>query len=951
VTTDAVAARFDALRARNADALRLAELCAFAVRLEPALLRTVRQRFLPGTGPAAELDLWHSALVQARGAGAALVEPEALARLRDTLAADPQRRAVYEATLGCFDGGSAAAMQRFEIELNALPVLDAAVADAAIDQRFGTLLAALREGDAEALGAARWVLQAAPRWHPRVRATGSAWAALLAASALLEGRRLAGDTPPPALGGALLAQALPPILSKRRIGVVLETNRLVFLAPADGLSTVEVPNTAPALLLLEQGSLPVRVVEARAGTEIALVESAGELVLRSLTGEGWRVETVAVEDSGTVAEPPVTQQASAPVPARRSFAPDEPRRVWVLVGNRRQDLFDVLARGLAELGYEPAMPEAFWGERGARPAVEQALRQARFVVVHLGLPVVWAENLMAARDDRIVVPIADDDPGPVWWPRLASMAGVAPRVRFDGPEDLARRLEREIVGAAEALRERLRTAASPRRLTVYLSSTHADLQEHREAVSRELAAADHEVFAPETGSEREGLFAPDDIARCDAVVCLVGWRYGYVPPDRESNPEGLSVVELEWREAVRVGVPVLAFLAGAEAMPPSSNDHVTGDGRKGERIEAFRARLTQRHVVASFDNLEQLRREVLRAVADLPDPLPERPVPWLDTDLSRNRAIEAALRWAREAGPPRLREALGRAVSAPDAVQVYHTRGPAMLSVSEGGVSDLEADQRLKRHEMSNHVFADVLGGATLRWPVLWFLSPDNEPGMRLETVEAPAAVIALGPGYSLLEAALALDAALARQGVELVRSWFLKMLREQPGADTGVMARFTAFVTLPSAVRRLLESRGPSIVGRHVMLVHDGSVRAPELDPDAVAQMLGLPPGDYGVLRADARRSFQFRRGDRDDDDFALPQDLGRRLAVEEGLRALIFRVWFGRENFARIAPDGFAGVETVLAMVPAEDAKELAAAPAWRDFERLEIAAADGLESHGAS
>ena len=57
-------------------------------------------------------------------------------------------------------------------------------------ERLAPLLAALRQGGAAPQRVARWLLQAAPRWHPRVRDTAAAWSALLASSALLEGRRL-----------------------------------------------------------------------------------------------------------------------------------------------------------------------------------------------------------------------------------------------------------------------------------------------------------------------------------------------------------------------------------------------------------------------------------------------------------------------------------------------------------------------------------------------------------------------------------------------------------------------------------------------------------------------------------------------------------------------------------------------------------------------------------------
>lgn len=286
---DPVDARIDQLHARNAGAARLAELSSLAVRLEPHLLRALRRRFLPSSDPSAELDLWHSTLVQSRGANAAMLDVDVQARLRDVLANDPQRHAAYELTLQCF--GDHPALQRFELGLNALPVLDAEVSEDAIERHFEPLLSALREGGEAARRVAVWTVQAAPRWHPRVRSTAAAWASTIAASAILDGRRVISDALPKGLNPVKLAQGLPPSLAAtRKVGVALTRRKLRFLPPEkSGAATIDGPAMSPALMLLEVEGQPARVIDAQPGAEFDL-PGVDRVTLRGLLGDAWRIE-------------------------------------------------------------------------------------------------------------------------------------------------------------------------------------------------------------------------------------------------------------------------------------------------------------------------------------------------------------------------------------------------------------------------------------------------------------------------------------------------------------------------------------------------------------------------------------------------------------------------------------------------------------------------------------
>ena len=285
---DAARQRIEQLHQRNPLALRLAELSCLAVRVEPTLLRELRHRFIPRADPSAELDLWFSPLVQTRSTTALVYDLEVLARLRDALAGDERRVEVYQATLDHFAGHPE--RTRLEITLNAQPVLDRQVDDAALEHWLAPLLADLRGGGSSALQAARWVLQAAPRWHPRVRATGSAWAAVMASSALLGGRRLVAGAAPRDADPARLAAALAEgSIGRRPLGVAMTRRRLRLLPAGEGTSGIEVAATSPAMLVVEIDGQPPQVVPGEPGTELPLPD-VRSVVLRNLLGGRWRVE-------------------------------------------------------------------------------------------------------------------------------------------------------------------------------------------------------------------------------------------------------------------------------------------------------------------------------------------------------------------------------------------------------------------------------------------------------------------------------------------------------------------------------------------------------------------------------------------------------------------------------------------------------------------------------------
>lgn len=151
--------------------------------------------------------------------------------------------------------------------------------------------------------------------------------------------------------------------------------------------------------------------------------------------------------------------------------------------------------------------------------------------------------------------------------------------------------------------------------SAYLSSTYQDLKAHRDAVYGVLTKMKFRVVAMEDYVARDNRMVEQvlqDVAACDIYVGVFAWRYGHIPAD--GNPEGLSVTELEYREAEEKRKPRLLFLLDASApWPPTFMDSSTGENDRGARIERLREELSQR-MYSPFTNAGDLAVAAAAAV-------------------------------------------------------------------------------------------------------------------------------------------------------------------------------------------------------------------------------------------------------------------------------------------------------------------------------------------------
>jgi tetratricopeptide (TPR) repeat protein len=123
-----------------------------------------------------------------------------------------------------------------------------------------------------------------------------------------------------------------------------------------------------------------------------------------------------------------------------------------------------------------------------------------------------------------------------------------------------------------------------------VSSTFTDLEAHRREV---IEAIQRFGFYPNV-MEYSGARTDADVIDASlrmvresaAYVCVIGHKYGQTPVDAVRNPKGLSITELEFNEARRLGKPIVLFLM-AEDHPGKKADFES-DTKKLKKLEAFR---------------------------------------------------------------------------------------------------------------------------------------------------------------------------------------------------------------------------------------------------------------------------------------------------------------------------------------------------------------------------
>lgn len=154
-------------------------------------------------------------------------------------------------------------------------------------------------------------------------------------------------------------------------------------------------------------------------------------------------------------------------------------------------------------------------------------------------------------------------------------------------------------------------SSDDRKYQVFVSSTYQDLQQERQEIMHALLELDcipsgMELFP--AANEDQWSLIKGVIDDCDYYIVVIGGRYGSIGPD------GHSFTEMEYRYAINVGKPVIAFLHGDPTKIVAGLCEATDEGK--EKLAAFRE-LVQKKMCKSWTTAHELGSVVSRSLVAL----------------------------------------------------------------------------------------------------------------------------------------------------------------------------------------------------------------------------------------------------------------------------------------------------------------------------------------------
>ena len=159
-----------------------------------------------------------------------------------------------------------------------------------------------------------------------------------------------------------------------------------------------------------------------------------------------------------------------------------------------------------------------------------------------------------------------------------------------------------------------------------ISSTGTDLKEHRAVLVEAIKRQGLTDVAMENDSAKPDVDVVDSSLRmvrdASAYIGVISRKYGQTPECPRRNPGKLSITELEFNEAQRLGPPILLFIMGDQHLLREAD--VETNAAKRRKLNAFRERAKQmrpdspvHRVYATFESVEEFTFEAIIAVAGL----------------------------------------------------------------------------------------------------------------------------------------------------------------------------------------------------------------------------------------------------------------------------------------------------------------------------------------------
>src|SRR5258706_2850866 len=150
-----------------------------------------------------------------------------------------------------------------------------------------------------------------------------------------------------------------------------------------------------------------------------------------------------------------------------------------------------------------------------------------------------------------------------------------------------------------------------KRYQVFVSSTFKDLEAERQEVMHALLELDcipagMELFP--AANDAQWNLIKRVIDDCDYYLLILGGRYGSTAPD------GVGYTEMEYRYALSISKPTIAFLHRDPGKIPTRKSESTDEGR--EKLAAFRA-LVEEKLCKQWESPQELGCVVSRSLVQL----------------------------------------------------------------------------------------------------------------------------------------------------------------------------------------------------------------------------------------------------------------------------------------------------------------------------------------------
>ena len=158
-----------------------------------------------------------------------------------------------------------------------------------------------------------------------------------------------------------------------------------------------------------------------------------------------------------------------------------------------------------------------------------------------------------------------------------------------------------------------------------VSSTFTDLKEHRASLIK--AISKHKLHPNVMENDSAKLIDVLDsslkmVQDSAAYIGVISHKYGQTPECPERNPDQLSITELEFNEAKRLGRPILLFIMGEDH--PGTKRDFEQDPTKIIKLNAFRERAklissdsAVQRVYAVFESLEDFEEKINTSLSEL----------------------------------------------------------------------------------------------------------------------------------------------------------------------------------------------------------------------------------------------------------------------------------------------------------------------------------------------